>query len=183
MKKKILKGKEVVMRKLENKDIGEAKKFQRFFNSFIEEEAKLLVNERISLKEQKKRLEGSLKKQKKKEAIYLVAKEGESIAGRVYIEKGVQRSSHVATLGALMIDREYRRIGIAKHLIKEAITLAKKEFKPSPKVVKISAFGNNEPALRLYEKKTGFERAAIVPKQFKYKGRYVDEVILLKFFK
>ena len=183
MKKRILGNKKIIIRKLRREDVEDVKRFQKFFNSFIEEDAKISVSEKISAKEQKKRLEGSLQKQKEKEAAYLVAKEGENIAGRVYIKRGAQRSSHVATLGALMIDREYRRIGIAKHLIKEAITLAKKEFQPSPKVVRISAFGNNEPALRLYEKKVGFEKVANIPKQLKYKGRYVDEVILLKFLK
>ena len=182
MKKKILSGREIVIRKLKKEDLQDAEKFQKFFNSFVEEDAKLSIDEKISVKKQKEMLEGSLRKQRKKEGIYLVAKEKENIAGRVYIKIGDQRSKHVATLGGLMIGQNYRRMGIAKHLIKEAILLAKKDLQVSPKLIKISAFGNNEPALRLY-KKMGFERVAVIPKQFKYRNKYADEVIFIRYLK
>ncbi|GEM_PF-1674699 len=183
MKKEKFGDKELVIRKLKSSDLKEAKKFQEFFNSFIREDAKLFIKEEISVKKQKEMIEGSLAKQRKKEAAYLVARDGKNIAGRLYVALGKQRAEHVATLGALMIGKDYRRMGLAKYLIKEAISVAKNDLRSSPKVIKISAFSNNEPALRLYEKKMGFKRVATIPKQLKYKGRYVDEVILLKFFK
>jgi len=61
---------------------------------------------------------------------------------------------------------------------KEILKLAKKELKPKPKIIRLSVFSTNKPAISLY-KKIGFKIVAKIPKQISYKGKFIDEVIML----
>ena len=60
----------------------------------------------------------------------------------------------------------------------EIIKLAKKDLKPKPKIIRLGVFPTNKPAISLY-KKLGFKKVARVPRQFQYKGKLVDEIIML----
>jgi len=62
-------GKKITVRKLSKKDLENVKKFREFINSFIEEDAQILMNEKISLKGEEKWLEEKLGKIKKKKAV------------------------------------------------------------------------------------------------------------------
>lgn len=62
--------------------------------------------------------------------------------------------------------------------MRETIKLAKKELKPKPRIIRLSVFANNKPAIGLY-RKIGFKKVASVPKQLQYKGRLIDEIIML----
>jgi ribosomal protein S18 acetylase RimI-like enzyme len=56
--------------------------------------------------------------------------------------------------------------------------LAKKELQPKPKIIRLSVFPTNKPAIGLY-KKYGFKKAARIPKQLQDKGKLLDEIIML----
>ena len=62
--------------------------------------------------------------------------------------------------------------------MQESIKMAKKELRPSPKVIMLSVYVNNIPAIKLY-KKIGFKKAARIPKQVQYNGKLIDEFIML----
>jgi len=78
----------------------------------------------------------------------------------------------------ITIRKDYRRIGLGNYLMKEIIKLAKKELKPKPKIIRLSVFSNNKPAINLY-KKHGFKKVAVIPDQLQYKGRLVDQAVML----
>lgn len=61
----------------------------------------------------------------------------------------------------------------------EVLKLAKKELRPRPKIIKLSVYSKNKIAQNLY-KKFGFKKVAKIPKQFQYKGKLLDEVIMIK---
>ena len=61
----------------------------------------------------------------------------------------------------------------------EIIKLAKKKLKPRLKFIRLGVYPNNKPALALY-RKFGFKKAAKIPKQIQYKGKLLDEIIMLK---
>jgi len=58
--------------------------------------------------------------------------------------------------------------------------LAKKDLKPKPKIMKLTVFENNLPAIRLY-KKMGFKRVARIPDELQYKGELIAHLVMLKY--
>ena len=174
---KIFNGKKIKIRQLSKSDLRNAKKFQDFINSLIGEEAKILMKNNKTLKEERKWLEGKIKDIKSRKEVFLVAEGDNKIIGTIGIGLRRERENHVGEFG-ITIRKGYRGIGLGKHLMGEILKLAKKELKPKPKIIRLSVYSNNKPAIGLY-KKMGFKKVAIIPKQIQYKGRLIDEVIML----
>lgn len=174
---KIFKGRKITVRKLSKKDLGNVKEFQDFINSLIEEDAQITFNKKFSLKEERKWLEEKLKQIKGRKTILLVAKEGNKVIATTVINLGIGRQSHVGNFG-IAIRKGYRGMGLGSYLTEKIIKLAKKELKPKPKIIRLSVFPTNKPAIGLY-RKFGFEKVAKIPKQTQYKGKLVDEIIML----
>ena len=177
MKTKIFGDKKITIRKLSKEDLRNAKKFQDFINSFVKEDAQIIMDEKISLKGEKKWLKEKLGRIKKKKAVFLIAEYNNMIVGTAGIDLYIWRKSHVAELG-ITIKKDYRGMGLGTCLIKEIIKLAKKELKPKPKIIRLDALSTNKPAISLY-KKTGFKIVAKIPKQIQYKGKLINEIIML----
>lgn len=174
---KSFKGKKILIRKLCQKDLKEPEKFRDFVNSLISEDAKLLINKKQTRKDEIDWLKDGLKSQKTKKMAHLVAEsEGKVVAGaNLRIEK--YRKNHIAEFG-ISIKDGYRGIGLGTYLMSQIIKLAKKDLRPKPKFIKLGVFANNPPAIGLY-KKMGFKQVARIPKQLQYKGKLVDEIIML----
>ncbi len=177
METKIFGDKKLTIRKLSKKDLRNVKKFQDFINSLVAEEAQINVNKMKSLKEEKKWLKEELQKIKNKKRVSLVAESDNKVVGTTGIDLSWGRQSHIGNFG-ISIRNGYRRIGLGKYLTKEIIKLAKKELKPKPKIIRLGAMSINKPALVLY-KKFGFKKVAKIPKQLEYKGKLMDEIIML----
>ena len=176
MKIKIFENKRIIIRKISKGDLRNAKEFQDFINSLIEEEAKIMMNKRLSLKEEKKFLEETLREIKNRKKVFLFAECNNKIIGITGIELDRWRKNHIGNFGITIMDG-YRRIGLGKYLMKEIIKLAKKELKPKPKIIRLSVFPTNKPALGLY-KKFGFKIVGKIPKQIQYKRKLIDEIIM-----
>ena len=73
MQTKIFQGKKITIRKLSPKDIKTPEKFQEYINSFIEEDAMLLIKTKKTRKDEVEWLKDVLKKMFQKKAVYLVA--------------------------------------------------------------------------------------------------------------
>ena len=109
--------------------------------------------------------------------IQLVAECDNKIVGTANIELDKWRRNHIAILGITII-QEYRGMGLGKYLISEVIKLAKKKLNPKPKIIQLEVYTNNKPAIGLY-KKMGFKQIAKLPKQIQYKGKLIDELVML----
>lgn len=177
MEIKIFNGKKIIIRTLFKNDLKKVKEFQDFINSLVEEDAPILVNKKVSLKEEKEWLKNNIKEIRKHHKIYLVAEFDNEIIGLTQIHLNIGRQEHVGDFG-ISIRNGYRRIGLGKYLTKEIIKLAKKELKPKPKIIRLCVMATNKPALGLY-KKLGFKIVGRIPKQLEYKGKLVDEIIML----
>lgn len=178
MKTKIFDGKKIKIRKLFKRDLRNVKEFQNFINSLIEEEAKIKVNKKFSLKEEKEWLSKELKEIKKQKRVFLVAEENNKIVGTASIHLGPGRQEHIGNFG-ITIRKGYRGMGLGSYLMDKIIKLAKKELKPKPKIIRLSVFQTNQPAIKLY-RKFGFKKVAKIPKQIKFKEKLIDEIIMLK---
>jgi len=177
MEIKTLGDKKIKIRKISKKDLKNVEKFQDYINSLVEEEALIQANKKVSLKEEVAWVKEKLKQIKNKKIILLVAEHKNKIVGIPQIALGWGRQIHVGNFG-ISIRKGYRRIGLGTYLTKKILKLAKKELKPKPKIIKLSAYAINEPAVAFY-KKLGFKKVAKIPKQGKIKGKLVDEVIML----
>jgi len=177
METKIFDGKRILTRKISQKDLRNVKKFQVFINSLVKENVKILMDERVSLKEEKKWLRGLLQRVKKGEEVYLLADFNDEIVGTAVVELGAHRQSHIGNF-TISIKDGYRGIGLGTYIAKAIIKLAKKELKPKPKIIKLTVFPGNKSALALY-KELGFRKVARIPKQLQYKGKLEDEIVML----
>ena len=177
MEIKIFGGKKIKIRKLLNKDLKKAKELRDFINSFIDEDAQIMMNKKVSLEEEKKWLKAKLEDIRKGKAVFLIAEYNSTVVGTTEIDLGIWRQSHIGHLG-ITIKKGYRGVGLGGYLMREIIKLAKKELEPKPKIIKLDVFPGNKPAIALY-RKCGFKRVARVPKQIYFKGQLRDEIIML----
>lgn len=174
---KTFKDKKITIRKLEKGDLKKAKEFQNFINSLVEEEAKILMDKKLTLKEEKEFLERNIKAVKDKKRVFLIARDGNKIVGNTSIEQDRYRSNHIGHF-AIAIAQGYRGIGLGNYLMSEIVKLAKKEFNPNPKIIQLRVYVNNKPAISLY-KKMGFKIVAKIPKKIQHKGKLLGEFIML----
>jgi ribosomal protein S18 acetylase RimI-like enzyme len=171
--------KKITIRKITSADLKNAKKFQTFINSLIVEEAKILMNKKVALKDEEEFLKRNLAGTKKRMKIYRIAECDDDVVGAVSVELGSWRKSHIARLG-IVIKRGYRGIGLGSCLMSEVIVAAKKELSPAPKIIQLDVYRDNKPAIGLY-KKMGFKQVAELPKQIQYRGKLVGELVMQRY--
>ncbi|PWU22710.1 hypothetical protein C5B42_05270 [Candidatus Cerribacteria bacterium 'Amazon FNV 2010 28 9'] len=94
---------------------------------------------------------------------------------RVLMNK--KRSLHVGTLG-LVISKEFRGDGIGAILMQTTIDEAIQQIK-GLRLIQLSCFAANTPALNLY-RKLGFAEVGRIPQKLLHKGEYIDEVWMTK---
>jgi len=176
MTTKVFGDRKITIRRVTASDIKNAKKFQIFINSLVEEEAKILANREMTLKDEKEFLKRTLASAKEGTRVTLVAECDGEIISTTHIESGRWRKNHIGTLG-IAIKRGYRGIGLGSYLLAALIRAAKKELHPAPKMIQLEVYSDNKPAIGLY-KKMGFKRVARLPKQVQHKGKLVDELVM-----
>jgi len=179
MKTKKIDKENITVRKINKADKTNAKKFLVFINSLIAEEAKILMNKKMNLKEEFAYLDKVIKGAKDKKSVHVIAECDGKIVGNTSIELNPYRRNHTAKF-AIAISDGYRGLGLGNRLMSEVIRLAKKELKPKPKIIQLEVYENNIPAINLY-KKMGFKTVAKIPDQIKWKGKLLSEYIMLKY--
>lgn len=173
--------KKLTIRFLKRADIKKAAAFKRYINELAEDDTAYIVKKtKVTLKEEREWIRGRLKKIKERQSVTLITEDSGKIISVTSVflpERLIQK--HVAGLGIAVL-KDYRSRGVGAYLMKEIIRLAKKRLKPKPKMLKFGVFANNEAAISLY-KKMGCRAVAKIPKQFKFKGRFFDEIIMIKY--
>lgn len=198
MEVKIFADKKIIIRPLSKKDIFRVKDFQDFVNSLVEEKAQILVNKKRSQKEEREWLKAKIKEWQDGKTIFLIAEHNESfpgvgkraggggsllvqkkIIGTVEVHLGEGHREHVGTL-SIAIRNGYRGIGLGSYLMGQILKLAKNCLHPCPVIIRLSAFATNKTALMFY-KKVGFKKVADIPRQYYFKGNFIDELIMILF--
>lgn len=164
-------GKKIVIRRPNMKDL---KQILNFVNSLIDEDLPLPHIKRKTLKEEKGRLKNVVKEIRAGRKHHLIAIYKGKVIGGVSVRKGKGKYLHTAVYG-IVIRKGYRNLGLGKLLTKMIIDIAKKD--KEIKIVTLNTFSVNKKAMRLY-KKFGFKKIATLPKRFKHKGRYIDNIVM-----
>lgn len=176
METKIFGGKKITISKLAPKDLKDAKIHLGFINSLHEEDIYLVGNKKLTIKEERKWLKERIVKQKEKKCIYLVVYCGKELAGNGRFELLEGKQNHIA-VGGLAVARAYRGIGLGETILMEGINLARKSLKPKPIILQAGVFAANKPSYFLM-RKFNFKEVALIPKQFRHKGKLIDEIIM-----
>lgn len=164
-------GKTITLRRPKMSDV---KQLLEFINSLVEENAQILVNKRMTLKAEKEWLKEELKSIRKNKLHCFVAVHKGEIVGVVELKKGKWRESHIAEY-AISVKKGYRKVGLATVMSKAILNIGRKD--KEIKLIYLRVFHTNKVALNLY-KKLGFKKVARLKKRVKYKGRYIDEIVM-----
>jgi len=178
--KKVLKrffwqGKKAVIRYSEFSDWPD---FLALNNALVKEKAYISVQKKRRPEQVRKWLKAALKSVRKKEKILLVLEVGGKVTGNALIEKADRSSqSHIGNFG-IILGQEARGIGLSKEIFQAIQKEAK--VKLGLKIIKLNACSANKRALSFY-KKMGFKEIGRVKKGVKHYGRYLDEVLMVKY--
>lgn len=160
------------------KDLKCAKEYQDFVNSLVEEDAKVLINKKMTLREEIEFIKKAVKSVKDKKKVYVIVRDGNNIVANTSIELESYKRNHIGKFGIAIRDG-YRGMGLGKYIMTEVMKRAKAELKPTPKIFQLEVLENNKPAKALY-KKMGFKIVGKLPKQIQYKGKLIGEYVLIK---
>ena len=80
-------------------DLNRAGDFKKFLNLLVKEDAKILRNIKISLKQEKLWLKKQIEKIKQKKCVVLIAEHNSRIVGITNIGLGDDRCQHIGTFG------------------------------------------------------------------------------------
>lgn len=165
-------GRKVVLRTPKWEDLDD---FLELINLLVEERADILKTERVSREEEIDFVSKVLSHLEKDELFYLVAEVDGKVVAVSEISKRGGYEKHVGVIG-IAIRNGFRDLGIGTEIMK---TLVEQAQKMGLKVLLLSAFATNKPAIHVYEK-VGFVQTGTIPKKHFKEGKYIDEIILTK---
>jgi putative acetyltransferase len=108
------------------------------------------------------------------DAAVFVAEDDGAVVARLSVARDPHSASrHVADLG-LMVDAGYRRRGIGRALLEQAVQWARES---GVQKLELHVFPWNEPAIRLYEQ-FGFRREGLRVAHYRRDGDLVDVILM-----
>jgi len=165
-------GREVVLRTPKWEDLDD---LLELINSLVEEDAEIIINEKVSREEEIEWLSGTLASLEKDEVFFLVAE----VDGKVVASSSIRPlrgfDKHVGILG-VVLKSGVRDVGIGTEMMK---ALVEQAYEMGLKVLTLTVFATNKRAIHVY-KKVGFAQTGTIPKKHFKDGRYIDEVIMTK---
>lgn len=148
---------------------------QTFINTLSAEDTYISFSgEQVSLEEEADFLLNWFKRIEFGDGVYLVAECDETIIGACGIERIESeraRGEHLSSFG-LSVAKDFRGQGVGESLAKAAIEEARMKMN-NLRIVKLTVFSENAPAVALY-KKLGFLEIGRIPGAVKFHGEYQD---------
>ncbi|MFX0132917.1 MAG: GNAT family N-acetyltransferase [Candidatus Hodarchaeota archaeon] len=96
----------------------------------------------------------------------------------VYIINNKNKTKHIANIFGVYVKKEYRRQGIGKKMIENALKIIQKNVIVSK--IKLGVNPELKAAVKLYEK-CGFNIVGRLKNELKVDGKFYDELIMEKF--
>ena len=166
------KGRRVLFRLLQEGDSVD--ELLRFINDLVDEDTFITMTRRLSREEESQWRSERSQAIEEGRGFRLLALHGERVIANAGVDRMGGRSGHVGGLG-IAVSRGYRDEGIGTELLNEVVALARDFLKL--KMLVLHVFGNNERAIRVYQR-IGFEECGRIPGAIFYKGKYVDDVLM-----
>ena len=141
MAEKIFKDKKLSFVPMSAKELKFAKEYLDFINSLVMENAKILMNRKMTLKDENEFLKNGIKNTKNKKKVYLIAKDGKKVVANTSVELGIYKRSHIGKF-AIGIRNGYRGIGLGTYIMAEILKTAKKDL-PGLKIFQLEAHEDN----------------------------------------
>lgn len=146
-----------------------------FINGLVDEEAMIAVNQKHTRESETDWLARSLTNLEKDKHVAVVAEADGRVVGSCELNPRPGRMSHVASLGISVKDG-YREKGIGQEMMRE---LEKQAPKLGLESIYLEVFSTNDRAIHVY-RKMGYVETGRIPACIKYRGGYVDSVIMTK---
>lgn len=136
-----------------------------------------LQGEHIALEDEEKYVQSQILKFNNGKAVQLLLYCNDKLIGISGVEMHNKIKSHIGGMG-ISIDKDFRNMGFGKILMENILEVAKKKLK-NLKIVTLEVFGENKAAIHMY-KGFGFIEYGRLPMGNKYKGKYVEDVLMYK---
>ncbi len=147
--------------------------FLDFINSLVDEQADLLLEERLTLENEADWLRNLLAEIEKGIVISVIAEIDGSIIGNSGVRRGIERTSHVGLL-YIAVKNGYRNAGIGTEMMQ---ILIEESRRIGLELLHLTVFDSNQQAKYLYEK-IGFREVGRWPKVVREGNGYVDEICM-----
>lgn len=145
----------------------------KFVNDLVKEEALILINQKISRREEERWLKKTIKDIKRGNRIQLIVEVNGKFGGNCEIRRQEKRKKHVGEIG-ISLAKKYRDEGIGYELLRALID---EGHRLGLRLLTLTCFENNDRAIHVYEK-LGFKKAGLVPKALFYQDKYIGEVTM-----
>lgn len=133
--------------------------------------------ETITLEEEEKYLEKQLERIVKKQTVQLIALCKQQIVGISSVDLRDKVEQHIGVFG-ITLAKEFRGQGLGRKLMQAVLKEATKKL-PGLRIITLEVYKINNVARNLYED-TGFKQYGLLPKGLKYKGKYLDRILMFK---
>jgi RimJ/RimL family protein N-acetyltransferase len=166
------KGREVTLRTPRWSDLDD---MLSFINGLVDEEAMIVIVTNKTRDEEIEWLANNLKRLEKDQHMCVVAETDGIVVGSCEFSPRMGNMNHYAMLGISVRDG-YRDAGIGQEMMKE---LERHAPRLGIESIALEVFGINDRAIHVYEK-IGYRKTGSFPRGIKYKGEYVDSVLMVK---
>jgi len=146
-----------------------------FINGLVDEEAMIAANQKHTRESETDWLARNLTNLEKDKHVAVVAEVDGRVVGSCELTPRPGRMSHVGSLGISVKDG-YREKGIGQELMRE---LERQAPRLGLESIYLEVFSTNDRAIHVY-RKMGYKETGRIPMCIKYKGGYVDSVIMTK---
>ncbi len=146
-----------------------------FINGLVEEEAMIAANQKHTRESETDWLARNLTNLEKDKHVAVVAETNGRVVGSCEVTPRFGRMSHVGSLG-ISVKEGYREKGIGQEMMRE---LERQAPRLGLESIYLEVFSNNDRAIHVY-KKMGYRETGRIPACIKYRGDYVDSVIMTK---
>ncbi len=157
---------------------GDAKLMCDYINILSKEKTYITwQGEEIKFTDEQKYLDKQIKRFKSKESVQLLLFVNNNLSGISSIDLGERVQDHIGSFG-ISILKEFRGMGLGKLLMKNMLEEAIKNL-PRLKIITLEVFAENKKAISMY-RIFGFEEYGKLPDGNKYKGKFVDDILMYK---
>jgi RimJ/RimL family protein N-acetyltransferase len=157
---------------------GDLQALWEFINTLSKEQTFLLLQgEEISLEDEEQYLTRQLEAVAQHQAVQILAFSNGRLIGNTDIALMPRISQHIGGLG-IAVAQEFRGQGLGRLLMETVISQAKLHL-PGIQMITLQVFGNNPTAIALY-RSLGFMEFGRLPRGFRHRDQYVDDVYMYK---